>query len=408
MGYDNSAYLQAGNAAVGQANAAASAVPSSTYQTGSSTQGQASQVGWNEDMSSAGRLNSMLSSGSPLMQTAALQGRQMAARAGLMNSTMGSEAAQKAMIESATPFATTDAQLFQQQQLANMQEANKWNTLDLDRMQQDKQYASQNALAYDQLQVEAKQRAAEMGLNWAGMQASERMELMKLSQQESQFSRGQAQEMTLAGMEFDLQDRRLSQDDKQFLQTLDLQRSELDAQINQFEQKIGLDREQMSQQDRQYYDGLVLERDKLEQQAEQFEADWENRFSFEKLAQDNRIDLTKIDADTKKEIANIEAEYRKDIAANENISQAWGLMVSEIGKINANPDMDDAAKRTNIQNMLNQFSSFTTFWKKTSGGDMDVSDLLQFGMTGGAPTTATSTATTGGGTGTNTSEGNGP
>lgn len=380
MGVGSQDYMAQGQGAVNSAQSAAANVPTSSYQQGTSTQGQAAQTQWDESMSAAGRLNSMLDQNGALMQSAALRGKQQAARMGLGQSTMAAEAMQKAMIDSATPFATTDAQLYNQMQMANTSEANKWDTLDLDRMQNDRQYASQMGLEYDKLEQNAQQFADKMGLDWAGMQQAERMEVMKLAQQESQFTRAQGQDLTIAGMNFDIQDRRLSQEDRQFMQTMGMERDKLNTQISQFEKSIGMDRDKMSQQDKQYYDGLLLERDKLDQQADQFAKDWENKFSFETLAQENRIDLTKLDGDTKKDIAGIEAQYRTDIAGNENISQAWGLMVSEIGKINANPELSEAAKKTNISNALAQFSSFTNFWKKTSGGDMDVSDLLNFGM----------------------------
>lgn len=381
-------YMQQGNQAVGSAQSAAANVPTSSYQQGTSTQGQAAQAQWDESMSAAGRLNSMLDANGALMQSAALRGKQAAARMGLGSSTMAAEAMQKAMIDSATPFATTDAQLYNQQQLANMSEANKWDTLDLDRLQNDRQYAAQMGLEYDKLQQNAQQFADKMGLDWAGLQQNERLEVMKLAQQESQFSRSQGQELTIAGMQFAMDDKRLSQQDKQFMQQLGMDQQRIDAQISQFEKQFGMDRDKMSQQDRQFYDGLQLEKTKIDNQATQFQTEWENRFSLATMEKDGKIELAKMDADNRVALAGIEAEYRKDIASNENISQAWGTMVSQIGQIQNNPELEGPAKAAAIQNVMNSFQSFTTFWKKIEGGTIDVSDLLNFGVQNSAPAAA--------------------
>ena len=72
------------------------------------------------DSSVSGQLNTLLSSGSPLMQQAATQGLEYANSRGLLNSSMASGAAQGEMIKAATPIATSDAQ-------ANLA-INKYNT----------------------------------------------------------------------------------------------------------------------------------------------------------------------------------------------------------------------------------------------------------------------------------------
>ena len=62
----------------------------------------------------AGQLPGILSSGSPYMQAAELKGKQYASSRGLLNSSMGAEAAQKAAIEAALPIAQQDAQTYAQ------------------------------------------------------------------------------------------------------------------------------------------------------------------------------------------------------------------------------------------------------------------------------------------------------
>ena len=99
------------------------------------------------------------------------------------------------------------------------------------------------------------------------------------------------------------------------------------------------------------------------------------------MAQDNKFDLAQMDNENRIQLANIENQFKRDIASDENISNAWGLLMKEIGLIQNNPDLDSKAKRINIQNVLDGFSSFTNFWKKTTGGNLDVTDLIGFKIT---------------------------
>jgi len=71
------------------------------------------------NQTAAGQLDDMLASNSPLMQRAAMQGRQYANARGLLNSSMASEAAQGAMIDRATPIAQQDANTYFQNSQAN-------------------------------------------------------------------------------------------------------------------------------------------------------------------------------------------------------------------------------------------------------------------------------------------------
>ena len=61
--------------------------------------------------------------------------------------------------------------------------------------------------------------------------------------------------------------------------------------------------------------------------------------------------------------------------------------MAAIDKIQNNPDLDGPTKVTLINNALAGFKAFTNFWKKANGA-IDVSDLLDFGISGagGSPT----------------------
>lgn len=362
----------------------ASAAPG--YQASGLRQGQAAQTAWDENMSTAGRLASITSKDSPLMQLAQTRGAQNANRRGLGASSMAAEAAQKAMIESAAPIAANDASLFAAAQRANTEQSNAWDMRDLEREQADRQFGAK--LTSDESQFSR-----------------------NLAEQGRQANLGATTQLSIAGMNYDIQDRRLSQEDQQFLKTYQLETKKLDTAIDQFAKQFGLsvdqlelDKNKLSQQDRQYYDGLKLERDKLTQQGEQFSTEWENRFSLERLAAANRIDLANIDASNRKDLMGLEATYKKEIASNETISNAWGTMMQEVGRIQNNPDLDADAKKTLINNAMGSFGQFTNFWKKISGGTVDVSDLLNFSIAAPAPAPAGGTAAAPSGSGQGSTE----
>lgn len=234
---------------------------------------------FDESKGVAGRVNQITSSGSPLMETARTRAAQASSRRGLQNSTLGVQAGEQAVIETATPIANADASLYQQQRLTNQT---------------------------------AQNNAAVVNANNAIQSAT-------------------------TGRQMDLSDTQ--------------QQRSLMEQARQF-------------------DGTRSEN------ARQFDAT---------TAQ--RMDLAKLDVDSRKELANIEAQFKNQIQNNTNISQAWGTMMDTIQRIQNNPELSPEAKSTLIQNNLDAFKSFSSFWQKASGGAVDVSDLLNFGMpnAGGPP-----------------------
>jgi len=74
-----------------------------------------------ESITSAGRLDKMLESDSPLMKRARTQGLQQANNRGLLNSSMASEASMGAMIDRAAPLAQQDSNNLMQSALSKQQ-----------------------------------------------------------------------------------------------------------------------------------------------------------------------------------------------------------------------------------------------------------------------------------------------
>lgn len=291
---------------------------------------------FDESKGVAGRVDSIIKSDSPLMQTARTRAAQQANAKGLRNSSMAVQAGQQAVIETATPIASADASLFQQQQLKNQDARNSTN-----------QFNSNARTTVGLSGLEAGQKADEFGRS--------------LMEQARQF------------------DTQTAQQGGQFDKNLALQQEQLAAQREQFAQQLGLDvkqldlqRDQLTQQQQQFLGELDLKGRQLEESARQSDAQLANQRTIAQMDADNRLKL-----------AEVEAGFKMDIAGNENIANAWGTMMQNINAIQNNPDMDAEAKRINIENQIASFQSFTNFWKKSTGGSVDVGDLLNFGVDSG-------------------------
>ena len=89
----------------------------------------ASKSNVTEGMTSAGRLDRMLASDSPLMERANTKGLQQAQQRGLLNSSMAAGSAQGAMIDRAQPFALQDSSNLIRNQQFNAGEANRFGLL---------------------------------------------------------------------------------------------------------------------------------------------------------------------------------------------------------------------------------------------------------------------------------------
>lgn len=227
---------------------------------------------FDESKGVAGRVNSITSSGSPLMETARTRAAQATAKRGLLNSSIGTQAGEQAVIETATPIAQADASLYQQQRLTNQTAANNANVVNANN-------AIQSATTGRQMDLSNEQQGR------------------SLMEQARQFDRAQAE----SGRQFD-------------------------------------------------------------------------------ATTAQREVLAKMDVESRKELATIEANFKNQIQNNTNISQAWGTMMDTIQKIQNNPELDPQTKAKLINNNLQSFQAFSNFWQKASGGTVDVSDLLNFGV----------------------------
>lgn len=333
-----------------------------------SAQASAGAAVFDEAKGAAGRVQSITAQGGPLMQAARTRAKQASAKSGLLNSSLAGQAGEQAVLETATPLAQTDASLYNQTQIANANNSTQASIANA-------QLRGQIGLAGLNMGENARQFDVTAGWEkekFGGTLMEQRrqfdatlgLESKKLGQSQSQF------DATLG-----LEGKKLDQQGSQFDKDLALQRDNLAAQREQFAQKFGLDsqqlqlnRDQLGQQDRQFLAELDQKEKQLGQQESQFQRE-----------QNTKITLANMDAASREKLVQMESANKKEIAGNENISRAWGSMMDSISQIQNNPDLDSYAKQVMIQNAQSGFQTFTNFWKKLSGGTVDVSDLLNFG-----------------------------
>lgn len=102
----------------------------------------------------AGNVANILNSNSLLMRSAAAKGERVAANRGLQNSTVGAEAAQRAMIDAAIPIAAQDTQ---HQFAASQASLDRGHQKDLAKLQADLNYSNQSRLNQEQNKFAASQ-----------------------------------------------------------------------------------------------------------------------------------------------------------------------------------------------------------------------------------------------------------
>ena len=102
----------------------------------------------------AGNVANILNGNSLLMNSAAAKGERIAANRGLQNSTIGAEAAQRAMLDAAIPIASQDTQ---HQFAASQANLDRGHQKDLAKLQADLSYSNQSRLNQEQNRFTASQ-----------------------------------------------------------------------------------------------------------------------------------------------------------------------------------------------------------------------------------------------------------
>ena len=112
----------------------------------------------------AGNVANILNGNSLLMNSAVAKGERIAANRGLQNSTIGAEAAQRAMLDAAMPIASQDTQNQAQNQFAASQaELDRGHQRGMAQLQSDLNYSNQSRLNQAQNQFAASQAELDRG-----------------------------------------------------------------------------------------------------------------------------------------------------------------------------------------------------------------------------------------------------
>lgn len=288
---------------------------------------------YDESKGVAGRVAELSAQDSPLNEAARTRAAQESAKRGLTNSSLGVQAGEQAVLSQAVPIATADASLYSNNSLANR--------------------AARNSAATSNAQI-----GASLGGQAMGLQSAE------------------------------------TQQNKQLVQ----QQQQIDAQIDQFAKSLGMSaqdlalrRDSLTAQQQQAADALLLQKQQLAQQQTQFDTSLganQGNFTTELAQRQKQFESTQalqttmanLDAATKVKLGELELASRSDVQGSVNISNAWQQMMVNVQSIQNNPNLEAAAKTTLINNNLEAFKSFSVFWKKTTGSDADIGDLLTFGM----------------------------
>jgi len=139
----------------------------------------------------SGQLNTILGSGSALMQQADTQGLQTANSRGLLNSSIAAGASEGAMIAAATPIATADATTYSKAAGYNADEKNQFATTNANAQNTASQFNAGNANTGYQNQLA---RAAEDNLQKQRLGATAALQTQQLGATASENQKSRAQE----------------------------------------------------------------------------------------------------------------------------------------------------------------------------------------------------------------------
>ena len=288
------------------------------------------EVDANESMTSAGRLDQMLQSGSPLMERAKTQGKQSANSRGLLNSSMAAGAAQGAMIDRAQPFALQDSNNLMQNARQNADAENQQNMLQsstlADSFLNNQQFQQQSALQSQDYNIRSNLQEQQSGL--------------QAQQEAQQFGYEQA----LTGQQAEIQEQRDNR-----LAELDRQQTQLQADLTEAQAQNDFGRQQQLNEQSA---ALQQERDEL------------------LFSQD--LDRTAQEYGLRSEMLEQEGQQAMENLYGTSLANAWGVMgnnvtdivaqsMIEINDIQSNPNIDADDKTDMIEQIKSARDSDVEF-----------------------------------------------
>lgn len=312
------------------------------------------QTSISENITSAGRLDKMLSFDSPLMKRAATQGKQQAQSRGLLNSSMAAGASQGAMIDRAQPFAMQDSNNLIQNAQRNTDAQNQRGLLQAgligDSYKSNQSYEQQLGLNDQAYGFESQLATQQQGFQQDNMRLADTLQQKQMELQNA-LDQGNMQLANQLEREINAQQQKFQQDNmrlgNQFERGLNEQQASLQAQRDERLAGYDTDMARLGQELQEAQARNDFGRAKqLETQRAQIQRDRDN-LVFEQQEKSARNDL-------KREMERMGYAFKLD---QKNVSQSFSASITQatlqnVQSIQADPNLDSGAKRNAVQNAL--------------------------------------------------------
>lgn len=272
-----------------------------------------------------GQLSGILAANSPLLQQARAASDAQMNRRGLLNSSMAIGAGQEAVIKTALPIASQDAQTFGRAGEFNAGQANQMSQFNAGQSNQAQQFTAGARNQASLANQAASNRASEFGAT-ASNQAS--LANQQAANQAAQFTASSANQAALANA----------------------------AAQNQAAQFTAGSVNEASQQ---YAQALNATVNKMLDQGLQV--------ALANTDAQNRLQLQNLDAETRRDLAATEAQYKNQMQASASANEIFQQASKNIADIMANPDLEPGPKQAEITRQRAALQNALAILSATSG-----------------------------------------
>ena len=380
-------YTSAGKAAQTQAASAGKAVNAATaLQEGGAAQMAAAlvdqaKINQHTAVTAEDRLLGILNNNSALMRQSATMGNQSAAARGLLNSSMGIQAAQNAMIQNASPIAINDSGQMNQVGMWNAGQlntnlasnagfqnaANQFNAGSLNSQRQFDANARNNVGMFNAGQTNNQNQFNAGQANTVGMNNTNQTNQQDQfnagqSNQSNQFNAGQSNQLAQTnaqlGTQASLSNAQMANSQNQFNagQSNQMALANMQAQLSQNQFNAG-----QSNSMNQFNTGQANSMGQFNTgQANalgQFNAGQANSINSWNAGQQNQAAMQTLDLTTRENLANIEANSKALLQTNASAAQMYSQALANMSSISTSDKLDANGKKDAIQSQMTMLNS---------------------------------------------------
>ena len=316
----------------------------------------------------SGQIEGIIDHNSPLMQRAIQLANERSNSRGMINSSIGTNAAQSALYDAATPIATADAATYNQTRLANQTATNQASIVNAQLSTDVSKANVANALQAGIVNQDQANRITMFNAQNANAAA--------------QFNAASAQDMNKFNIDNLLRAGIINQEQANRMSMFNV--GEVNAQ-GRLETDVA---------------GRVTTANigaSAQIGAAQIGAASAANVAGINTASNQAI--ARLDADTRRDITNIEAQYRNELQGSASASNLYSGTMNNITSIMSNTNLTDDAKQTAITNLTGGLNNGLALISQMNR--LNLGTILTFG----APAAGGTSSATGGSTGTNTGTG---